>query len=165
MRNLPSVDTLRSLFYIEESKLYWRVDPPYKSGFIGKEVGTLNKGYREVKLGQTRYRVHRIMYALYHGEDPGTSYIDHVDGDRLNNSKENLRLASKKQNRHNVKDTGRNKLGYQGVRQRGNRFSASIRVNGKPISLGQYDSPEQAHEVYKEAHVRHFGDYSPYASS
>lgn len=42
------------------------------------------------------------------------------------------------------------------------RFRADIRINRKTTSLGTYDTPQEAHEAFKRAHVEHHGERSPW---
>ena len=77
--------------------------------------------------------------------------IDHIDGNPSNNKLSNLRDVPHRINIQNRKSkTTRNKSGFLGVVQRGNKFAAHIHRNGKQIYLGLYETPELAHKVYKE---------------
>jgi len=42
----------------------------------------------------------------------------------------------------------------------GDRWVAQINANGKKIFLGHYDTPEEAHAAYKEAALKHFGEFA-----
>lgn len=57
--------------------------------------------------------------------------------------------------------------GFAGVERRytlkfGNRFTASITLDGKKRMIGIFDTPEQAHEAFKRAHVELHGTRSRY---
>jgi hypothetical protein len=69
--------------------------------------------------------------------------IDHRDRDPLNNRIENLRAATRSQNRANSRPN--NKLGVKGVHARGSRFYV---MAGK-LYLGTFDSIEEAAAAYK----------------
>ena len=97
--SLPDVEVLRNLFDYdpETGTLSW------KSGrHAGKPCGYLAgdyKGYLRVKIKQTHYRVHRIIWKHYYGEDIPEGYsIDHLDFDPQNNRIENLRLLTFEEN-------------------------------------------------------------------
>jgi hypothetical protein len=49
---------------------------------------------------------------------------------------------------------------FKGVTWHVGRFRASIKVNGRTIHLGRYDTAEQAHEAYVAAAQKHFGKYA-----
>jgi hypothetical protein len=46
--------------------------------------------------------------------------------------------------------------------KRYSKWRAYIMANKKQLHLGYFDTPEEAHEVYKKAHVDRFGEFSPY---
>lgn len=85
---------------------------------------------------------------------------DHADRDTLNNRRYNLRIATHAQNRANSKTSAAS--GFKGAyyRKDRGRWQGQIRVSGKCINLGFYDSPELAHEAYRVASLEHFGEFS-----
>lgn len=58
------------------------------------------KGYLSVSVGNNyNYAVclaHRLVWAYYHGKDPGENIVHHIDGNGINNSPDNLVLVSRK---------------------------------------------------------------------
>jgi hypothetical protein len=77
------------------------------------------------------------------------SDIDHVDGDGLNCQRHNMRPATHGQNQVNKATWSTS--GFKGVCQRGDRYRAQIKSNKKKISLGTYDTPEEAAHAYDNA--------------
>jgi hypothetical protein len=77
--------------------------------------------------------------------------IDHIDGNKLNNRIANLRdvrLAENSQNRIRANRTAKS-TGVLGVTlTRSGTFRAQLRLSGEVFYLGQYKSPEEAHQVY-----------------
>ena len=60
----------------------------------GKKVGWKDKrGYCHVRFKKVTYKMHRIIYKMWHGVDPGNKLVDHRDGDPSNNRISNLRLV------------------------------------------------------------------------
>lgn len=105
--------------------------------------------------------MHRIVYERIAGRSLNKDeYVDHIDNNGLNNTRENLRLATNAQNLRNRKRHSNNKTGYKGVVAQDGKYRAKITVDGKRISLGMYDTPEEAHEAYKAAAVKYHGDYA-----
>lgn len=103
---------------------------------------------------QRRIAAHHVVWFVRTGHWP-TQEIDHINGNPLDNRFENLRLSDRKQQSWNrvVKP---NKIGLAGVeRINGGRYRARMRVNEKQISLGIYDTPEEAHAAYVDGLKRH----------
>lgn len=82
----------------------------------GQIVGTVGShGYLSTWFGGKHLLVHRIIYFLHHKNVFDSKItIDHIDGNRLNNKIENLRLASYSENQSNKKLT-RNTSGAKNV--------------------------------------------------
>jgi hypothetical protein len=76
--------------------------------------------------------------------------VDHIDGNGLNNCRNNLRLASPSENRRNQRKRSDNSSGFKGVSwypQRG-KWRALIGINGKIKHLGYFLTAEEAHQAY-----------------
>jgi hypothetical protein len=82
-----------------------------------------------------------------------TELTDHINGDKLDNRRTNLRIATPTQNLQNRGKTKQNKSGYKGVswyRAMG-KWRAQITVNGKKTYLGTFATPEEAYAAYAAA--------------
>ena len=79
--------------------------------------------------------------------------VDHINGNRLDNRRENLRICTNSQNGFNRGTTVQNKSGYKGVIQekKTGKWRAAIRANGKVKHLGTFDDPASAHAAYCKA--------------
>jgi len=96
------------------------------------------------------YRIHQIVAMAFLGHIPdGTSEIvvDHIDDNRLNNSLENLRLVTQ---RENTSKRIRGKSKYLGAHWHSfhNKWFSSIVVNKKKIHLGYFKCELSAHLAY-----------------
>lgn len=89
-----------------------------------------------------------------------TEFVDHINGNSLDNRRENLRLATKQQNGANAKLRRDNKAGLKGIYRHQNRWTAMIGLNGKTIYLGCYDTAEEAHQAYCKKAEELFGEYA-----
>jgi hypothetical protein len=115
------------------------------------------RGYCQVMLDDKVYRYHRVVYKVCNPEWDITDVskeneIDHICGKRpLDNRIANLRILSSAQNMcnnlHWVK-------GYT-IDKKNNKYQAQIQINGKLKYLGQYDTAEEAREVYLSAKEIH----------
>lgn len=88
---------------------------------------------------------------------------DHVNGNSLDNRKENLRICTNQQNLRNRKNPNKNnKLEIKGVHwcQSNKKFQATIQVNGKTIHLGFYNVLGDADSAYRFAEEKHFGIFA-----
>lgn len=92
--------------------------------------------------------MHRLILGLQAGD---SKQGEHKDGDGLNNTRRNLRVASKNQNEYNRSKRVNNKSGLKGVHKVGNRWVAYIGVNGEKVYLGCFSSPQLAFKAYKKA--------------
>lgn len=81
----------------------------------------------------------------------GGLYQDHVNGNRLDNRRCNLRPATVQQNAANKKVHRNSKTGLKGVRRAGQRFQAVIHRNGKQHHLGYYPTAQLAAAAYNGA--------------
>jgi hypothetical protein len=143
---------LNSLFEYKEGKLFWKVSRSSRIK-VGQEAGNLGKrGYRAVRIDGKLYLTHRLIFLMIHNYVP--QYLDHIDGDRLNNRIENLRPATKLENSRNVKLSKKNTTGFKGVvfDKDYNKWRAQIYHNGKCHYLGGFDSLDEA--VHKVKTVR-----------
>jgi hypothetical protein len=102
-------------------------------------------GYLQVNiLGKPRL-VHRIIFLYMTGKLPKED-VDHINGDRLDNRWENLRLVTRKENLRNAGIRTDNTSGYPGVSF--DRFSGKwhsyIHNDGKRTNIGYFETVEEA---------------------
>ena len=126
-------------------------------------------GYLHVDLwnnsGKKTWGVHKLLGVVFLGF-PETQEADHIDGDRSNNTLNNLRPASKAENGRNHGKQRNNTTGYPGVsfHKTWGKYVAHIRINGKLKFLGYFETPEEAFLVYRAASLKAFGEFSPFVS-
>lgn len=105
--------------------------------------------------------LHRLIYERMIGRKlTRYEFVDHRDTNSLNNCRENLRLASPVLNNANMKTRTDSTTGLKGVQRNHKRWQARITVNGVKYYLGTFDTPELAHEAYKQGAIKHFGEFA-----
>ena len=152
---------LHDLFEYADGKLFWRVN----RGCVhaGDEAGTLQKtGAAKKRIYITvngkKHLLHRVIWFLHHNEVP--EFLDHIDGNSLNNRIENLRPATKAQNAMNRKVRADSLTGVKGIMKKGKKFGASIYLNNKPVYLGTFETAELAKAAYAQAANTNFKEYA-----
>lgn len=88
---------------------------------------------------------------------------DHRSGDTLDNRRANLRPCTRSQNAANAKLRTDNTSGAKGVRQKGDKWEAFIRVNYRMIYLGLYHAKGAAVSARRDAERALFGEFAPSA--
>lgn len=89
---------------------------------------------------------------------PVGKLIDHIDGNPLNNQRENLRLCSIVENHYNRRPCA--KSGFKGVRPSGTLWEARITLAGKAIILGSFKEKTEAAMAYNAAAKKYFGEFA-----
>ena len=112
--------------------------------------GYLGTGVRfEGKI--RRVLMHRMVFLLAHGYLPET--VDHINGDRADNSIDNLRAADKRQQQGN-------RAGY-GYTIRTKRYAKPrYEVNCDHKYIGVFDTKEEAQAAYMAARSQAFGQFA-----
>lgn len=126
-------DRLHELFEYKDGRLY-RKKRMSQNTRVGDLVGSIgNHGYLTVCIKNTRYLVHRLVFAMHHGYMPKN--VDHIDGDRTNNRIENLREASDSENLCNSRVRSDNKSGLKNLcwNERRKCWIVSVTAQGKRI--------------------------------
>jgi hypothetical protein len=109
----------------------------------------MRNGYIAIRLDDVLYTAHRLAWLYVNGQWPAHQ-LDHINGNRGDNRISNLREATNAQNAQNRKRKD-NKSGFPGVRKENHKWLAEIKVNYKPIRLGLFATPEDAHKAYLKA--------------
>ncbi len=88
--------------------------------------------------------------------------IDHINGDRLDNRRQNLRPARPSENCSNRPKPSNNTSGFKGVSfdRRTGRWVATIGLNRRQVWLGRHDTAEQAARAYDAAALQLHGAFA-----
>lgn len=85
---------------------------------------------------------------------PKGMHTDHINGDKLDNRRANLRMATASQNGANSKSDG------VSLRKDTGKWRSRITINRKEISLGNFDTREEAIEAHNIASKKYFGEFA-----
>ena len=88
--------------------------------------------------------------------------VDHIDGNKLNNQKSNLRVCTHRENQTNMKLAKDSTSGFKGVSRDKNRnkWRAYITTHGRFINLGSFDTKKEAARAYNEKAYELFGEFA-----
>lgn len=102
--------------------------------------------------------LHRFLMSPNKDEE-----VDHINRNKIDNRKSNLRIVSRSQNCKNRSRQHDNKSGYTVVcfDDTTNKWRARITVDNKVIYLGYYKKLEDAVKIRREAEIKYFGEFAP----
>lgn len=106
-------------------------------------------------------RMHRAVMELSGFSVQGLD-VDHKNRNKLDNRRENLRLATRAENLRNTGPRANNRSGLKGVRWVAamKKWEARISANYKVEILGWFKTSEEAYEAYKVAALRLHGEFA-----
>jgi hypothetical protein len=152
-----TIEHLReSLDYNAQTGIFtWRKNHR-RPDLIGKTAGSIHSaGYISIAIYNVKRLAHRLAWFHITGAMP-EGHIDHINGNKLDNSFGNLRQVTRFGNLQNMRQaTKANKVGLLGVSAHQGKWRAQIMVNGKRIRASGFDTPELAHQKYLELKREH----------
>lgn len=128
----------------------------------------VNHGYvvASIKINNTNLftnmYLHRFLLNLKETKD----HADHINGNKLDNRRQNLRISNIHTNAYNQSKQKNNTSGYKGVRNMGIRYKnkpwrVEIRVNdGNKITIGYFADLTEAAKAYDKAALKYHGEFA-----
>ena len=118
------------------------------------------KEYFLFRINRNTYKLHRLVYYLYNQDwniydSSMNNFIDHRDGNGLNNRIENLNLVTNQQNTQNRKNA-------KGYYKEGNRIMANFMKDGKQIRKSfninkyGYEKALELAKAWREENTKHY---------
>jgi hypothetical protein len=103
--------------------------------------------------------LHRLLLGA-----PAETSVDHINGNRLDNTRKNLRTCSHAENMRNRRTNENSKSGVKGVYwdARRNKWRSGIKANGIKYDLGAYQTLEDAAAAYAKAAAQLHGQFASY---
>ena len=121
--------------------------------------GSVNKNVASVRTYETGFRLCRVIMEVVNGQ-----IVDHVNGNGLDNQKNNLRICTRRENLFNKKKYLSGKNRFKGVYKRKliykNTWEARINFNKKPIYLGDFSNEIDAAKAYNERAKKLYGQFA-----
>lgn len=98
------------------SGLAWKVDRSSRAK-KGSSAGWMDKttGYHRIGFKGKCLWAHRVIWELHHGEIKKGMQVDHINGNKVDNRIENLRIADASENKCNVALRSDNAAGFKGL--------------------------------------------------
>jgi len=134
-------------------------------------MAALNHGSRSLRLSRNGYvyfntdeNGHRQRHYLHRWvmRAPAGLDVDHINGDRQDNRKKNLRLCSRSQNMQKAKKRSGTKSRFRGLswdRTR-QKWMVTIQADAKLTYIGRFDDEEEAARAYDAAAKRLHGEFA-----
>lgn len=142
---------------VDDEDFEWLSQWKWCAQKAGENIYAVRDGKFKDGFHQT-IRMHRAILDL---TDPSI-FCDHVDGNGLNNQRDNLRRCCHAENSRNINLSKRNKSGFKGVSwyKSTSKWVAMVRVNGKGVHLGYFSDIADAARAYNEAALKHHGNFA-----
>ncbi len=135
--------------------IFNKEDVPLLTGRCWREHA---EGYLYTKIDAKEIQATHILL----GPIPDGLYVDHIDRDRRNNTRDNLRLVTSTQNSYNKRRFSNNTSGFKGVHfhKAWGKWIAYITVDKRRVRLGGFPSPIEAALAYDRAAVELHGEFA-----
>ena len=119
-----------------------------------------DQSFRLHKRGYVFSGKHKLLHRILMNA-PDDKQVDHINGDKLDNRKCNLRICTHQENNMNVGKRKDNSSGFKGVcfHKQHQKFQAQIYIDGKKKYLGLFEKAEDAFKVYCQAGKKLHGDF------
>jgi hypothetical protein len=124
----------------------------------GHDVWRAMRRQKYAGIGVTRYMHQEVVLRMKLPYDPEAMQVDHLDGNPLNNARENLRVTELAINLHNRGKQSNNTSGVKGIWVKDGWYHPEIMFCGVKHRLGRYPTLEEARDVRDKVGRELLGD-------
>jgi len=126
-----------------------------------EEVGQYNWCFDGSYASHTGH-CHKVFLHRFIVKPPDDKDVDHIDNNKLDCRKKNMRICTRSQNIMNTGKRSNNTSGVKGVswHEFNKKWRVQIKVNYKEIYLGYYDDIKIAAQAYREAAIKYHGEFA-----
>lgn len=151
----PEMTITRLYELVDVDLLRGRVVPRGAHAWVSSRVD--KDGYNHCSIDRRSYKAARVIWSFANGMfPPAGMQVDHINGVRNDDRLCNLRVVTIRQNNMN-----RRRIGVSWHKQ-AERWRARVRDTRGDLHSSDHLSREAAVEAYRAAHVRFFGEFSPW---
>ena len=159
-RKVLDIEELKKVFRIVDGKLE-RLDrrmsaPTWR---VVESKANQSRGYCLVCFNGKTILYHTLLWNLQYNENIQKGLcIDHINGNRIDNRLDNLRLVTQRENCQNMTTHRKGQLVGAFYFKKEKLYQARITINNKKIHLGYYKTAEEGHKAYEIA-CQHIEEY------
>jgi hypothetical protein len=112
-------------------------------------------GYAQTEIKGKHIYMHRYLMNPINDE-----IVDHINGNKLDNRTNNLRISNRQLNAHNKKKQEGTSSKYVGVSLYNNKYIARIKKDHKHYNIGRYETEEEAVKAYNKKALELYGKFA-----
>lgn len=136
--------------YDREKGIFIWKNPPLKNGYLKNKIAGSKtmQGYVSIRLKRRNLLVHRLVWLIEKGTN--VDQLDHINGIRSDNRIENLRAVTNRLNQNNTIRHRNGRLVGATYHKNTNKYMSRLKIKGKNIHLGLFNTEIEAHIEYKK---------------
>jgi hypothetical protein len=126
---------------------------------VKKHKWSINNPSKRAKYVRSSKHILLHRYIMNASKD---KEVDHINGNPLDNRKQNLRICNKNENSKNRKVNINSSSGYRGVYwdMESNKWAVAISFNKKRIKIGRFKRKTDAALIYNEVALKYHGEFA-----